>query len=337
MLASLRWPPQGLDALQLLGQCRALQTTRLRQLLMALLGLGVLALLGLVAMQAWLGYPPVRYVALTLASLALMASMWLVRGDRLRAASAALLWGVAAAVSAQSLVAGGLHNPGLFAYPALVVVTGGMLGLSQARAMLVLMLLVVAVLAAPGGTAPWGWQPVEPSPPLLRACVLAVFLVLSFVGLRLFMRSHQRDVQAIEALNRKLGDSIDLLRQREAELQRMRQDHEALNQVLNRRLRERSSEVEAAVQRSTQLEGQLRALEARLADQVLALSSPLSTAKVCASTLEACSHDLLALLQRPAGLRRSELALLAQRCLDSAGLAQRSLDRASTLLGERPA
>lgn len=315
-----------MDATRLLGQCRALQTTRQRTLLTALLGAGTLALLALIGVQMWLAYPPVRYVALTLAALALAVSMLLVRGDRVRAATAVLLWGVAAAVSAQSLVAGGLHNPGLFAYPALVVVTGGMLGLAQARAQLTLMLAVVLALALPwGADAHWGWQPVEPSPPVMRALVLAVFLMLSFAGLRVFMRSHLRNVQAIEALNAGLNDSIDRLRERETELLRARQQLEALNQVLDRRVQERSSALNQALER-------LQAAEARHVEWVQALSTPLSTVRVCASTLEASSHDLMALLNRPGSLRRSELTQLAQRCLENAELAQRSLNRVSDLL-----
>ena len=341
MIAALPWSARGLDASALLSSCRALQTTRLRLLLMALLSLGAVALLAFIAMQVLLGYPAVRFVALALATLVLLVSLLLVRNDKVQAATGVLMWGVAAAVSAQSMVAGGLHNPGLFAFPAVLAVTGGMLGMRQARWMLGAMLLVLVLLAGPvalGSGEPWGWQPVAPSPPAMRALVLGVFLVLMYVGQRAFMRSHLRDVRAIEALNKGLNETIAQLRDRESALLRAQQEVEAFNQVLDRRVQERTAELATALRRMEGMQQELvqvekmAALGSLVAGMAHELNTPIGTALICSSTLEANAHDLLALLQRPGALRRVDMVQLAQRGLANAELAQRSLHRAAGLV-----
>lgn len=333
-LLSRAWEGQNL-----LGRSRALQAGRQRRLVRTLLFVGLLALTCLGLALLGLQMAPLRFVGVLVASGALGLVLLALRAKRLVLASVLMVWGITAAVGVQAWVAGGLEVPGLFLLPALLMLSAGLLGQGPTLALLVTMLALVLALGLPWvGAMPGGMEPLGPMPSGYRAVVMAFLLVLTYIGLQVFVRTHRRDVNAIQALNERLSSAFDELKLRQEALLAAQHEVEAFNQVLERRVQARTAELSSSLEQLKETQRELvqaekmAALGSLVAGVAHELHRPLQQGLSGVSTAQSVAASVQARLRSGQTFRKSELEQWVQQCHDNADLALTALQRCQSLV-----
>lgn len=150
--------------------------------------------------------------------LAALSSLGLLRAGHDRAAFVFFTWGIWAAATTPALLWMNVGNATLFAYPALMVLAGWLLGYGHGYA------LCVASIVATLGI---GWLqhlgvagiPVRRTP-LEHAAAIALILGMSMVVLHRVMRNHDRQSHTLQQLNQQLRETVASLTAQQAELRR---------------------------------------------------------------------------------------------------------------------
>ena len=147
-----------------------------------------------------------------------LAAIALLRTNQQRAAFVLFTWGIWAAATLSALLWVNVANPSLFAYPALMVMAGWLLGLGHGVAMgaaSVLATLGLAWLQQRGVSGPdLSRTPIE------QGMVMAAILAMSMVVLYRVLRSHDRQSRALQQLNQQLRETVSTLTAQQAELRR---------------------------------------------------------------------------------------------------------------------
>ena len=311
--------------------------TRLHRVVRLMTGLTASLLAILLTLSALIEHtlPPQRFVATACLVPTVALGFWFLRQQRLRTATVCLAWGALISVTAQALTTGGLNNPGLFAFPMLILLAGSLLGPRAA------FWLMAAEIASLGLITLARTLKLQPDTPLLPAptqgFILGFLVLMTFFSLRYFLRSHQEDLNEIGGLNQELESSVQALRQQGAELQRTDGELRALNQALEQRVTERTQALSTALvnlqtaQQDLVDAEKLAAMGSLVAGVAHEMNTPIGNALSSASTFGAAAQELK---QRIAAgsVRRSELQELASRMEQAADLSERSLHRAAQMV-----
>lgn len=320
-----------------LSALEQLAKTRFRLVVSLTLGLTATLMLLLLATSLLIEHslPPRRFVALAGMLLTLSAAFWALRRDRLVGATLILAWGTLGSVTIQALVAGDLSNPGLFAFPMLILLAGSLLGPRHAAWLMAGELAAVALIVL--ASALGGIPDVAPPPVAVRGVVVMTLVACTYLALRYFLRAHHDDLEEIAALNQALQEKVDALREQGLVLQSSEAEVRALNLVLEQRVEERTQALSRALE-DLQLAQQelvdaekLAAMGTLVAGVAHELNTPIGNALASASTLGASAQDLTRCLT--AGpVRRSQVLQLASRMEQAAELTERSIHRAAHLV-----
>lgn len=159
---------------------------------------------------------PRRLVGPAFMLLSALLALGLMRTGFGRLAFILFTWGVWAAATAPALIWVSIAAPSLFAYPALMVLAGWLLGVRHGYALCaasILASLVIAILQHEGVT-PMGRGP------LAHWAALATVLVISMVILHRILKNQNEQSQKLQELNQQLTDTVGSLTTRAAELRR---------------------------------------------------------------------------------------------------------------------
>jgi signal transduction histidine kinase len=311
--------------------------TRLRRVVRLMVGLTASLLAILLILSALIEHalPPHRFVAVACLIPTVMLGYWFLRQERLRTAAACLAWGAFFSVTAQALTTGGLNNPGLFAFPMLILLAGSLLGPRQAAWLTVAEVVAIALITLSRSLKLQPDTPPLPAP--THGFVVAFLALMSFLALRYFLRSHQEDLDEIGGLNQELKGSVQALRQQGEELQRADSELRALNQALEQRVSERTQALSTALvnlqtaQQDLVEAEKLAAMGSLVAGVAHEMNTPIGNALSSASTLGAAAQELKKCLEAGT-VRRSRLQELAKRMEQAAELTERSLHRAAQMV-----
>lgn len=147
-----------------------------------------------------------------------VSAMLLMRNDQVRAAFGMFTWGIWAAVTVPAVLWVNMANPSLFAYPALMVLAGWLLGVRHGYALCgasILATLLIAVMQHQGVVG----LPMTRGP-LGHWMALTTVLALSMVVLHRILVNQNQQSQKLQELNRQLMDTVASLTTQEAELRR---------------------------------------------------------------------------------------------------------------------
>jgi PAS domain S-box-containing protein len=150
--------------------------------------------------------------------LSAVSALALMRTGQVRAAFAVFTWGIWAAVTAPAVMWVSIANPSLFAYPALMVLAGWLLGVRQGYALCgasILATLAIAVMQHQGVVG----LPMKRGP-IGHWIALTTVLALSMVVLHRILVNQSQQSQKLHELNRQLMDTVASLTTQEAELRR---------------------------------------------------------------------------------------------------------------------
>ncbi|HSV51979.1 MAG TPA: ATP-binding protein [Burkholderiaceae bacterium] len=189
------------------------QGRHLFQLVATTTAVGMLAYIGL----TWLlEGDPRRMIGPGVVLLAAALALAAMRAGQVRPAFSIFTWGIWVAVTTPALLWVSIANPSLYAYPALMVLAGWLLGVRQGYALCgasILASLAIALLQEQGVTGlALRRGPVE------HWMALATVLVLSMVVLHRILKNQNRQSQKLQDLNRQLTDTVASLTTQEAEL-----------------------------------------------------------------------------------------------------------------------
>jgi PAS domain S-box-containing protein len=146
------------------------------------------------------------------------SAMLLMRNGQVRAAFAVFTWGIWAAVTIPAMLWVNIANPSLFAYPALMVLAGWLLGVRHGYVLCgasILATLVIAVMQQQGVVG----LPMTRGP-IGHWMALTTVLALSMVVLHRILVNQNQQSQKLQELNRQLMDTVASLTTQEAELRR---------------------------------------------------------------------------------------------------------------------
>lgn len=158
----------------------------------------------------------IRAAGSALLSLVAAIVLLLLNKGRAEAAMRVLAFGIWAVVTAMSIVGGGLRAPLAIAYPAIILITGWLLGLRSAIALVILTVLTGFGFAL--GEL-WGFLPLPPpAPPFLLWTVQAITLVIATVLIGYVLRGHEARFQKVRHLGGALAERVGTLTARENQL-----------------------------------------------------------------------------------------------------------------------
>jgi PAS domain S-box-containing protein len=150
--------------------------------------------------------------------LSAVSALVLMRSGQVRAAFAVFTWGIWAAITAPAVLWVSIANPSLFAYPALMVLAGWLLGVRHGYALCgasILATLVIAVMQQQGVVG----LPMKRGP-IGHWIAMTTVLALSMVVLHRILVNQAQQSQKLQELNRQLMDTVASLTTQEAELRR---------------------------------------------------------------------------------------------------------------------
>lgn len=147
---------------------------------------------------------------------AAVAALTAIRFGRLSLGFASYGWGVWLGITTEALLTGSVNNTLLYAYPALILVGGWLLGVRQGYAMCVASastLFLLAWMETSGlsfmqfNRAPWG-----------RAADISVILLVGMLLLHSIEQSQRRQALKMSELNKRLSETVANLSSRETQL-----------------------------------------------------------------------------------------------------------------------
>ncbi len=148
-----------------------------------------------------------------------VVTVWLQTKGHARRAMSLFVWGIWAAVTMQGFLRNGVANAALFAYPAMMLLGGWVLGARQGMALGLASIgasFLIAVAEHYGLIAGrridahvfWYWFP------------MALVMVATMVAMHFILKAHWENVNATRALNQELEQVVTTLTAREQALQR---------------------------------------------------------------------------------------------------------------------
>jgi PAS domain S-box-containing protein len=169
-----------------------------------------------------LGQAGSRMVAPVLVLFVGLGTVWLQHKGRFLVAMTLFVWGIWGAVTVQGVFRNGVGNAALFAYPALMILGGWVLGTRQG------LLVGLASVAASFGLAlseQRGWIAGRTldAPALMYWLPIGVVIVASMFAMRYVLRIHWDGVNRTQQLNGELEQAVSTLMAREKALQRSEQ------------------------------------------------------------------------------------------------------------------
>jgi PAS domain S-box-containing protein len=148
-----------------------------------------------------------------------MVTVWLQSRGHVRRAMGLFVWGIWVAVTLQGVLRNGVANAGLFAYPAMMLLGGWVLGARQGMALglasigasfLIAMAEHYGLITGRRIDAHvfWYWFP------------MALVMATTMVAMHFILKAHWENVNAMRALNQELEQAVATLTAREQALQR---------------------------------------------------------------------------------------------------------------------
>jgi signal transduction histidine kinase len=294
-------------------------------------GIALLCIVGslLIATLQWhAGVPWDRFIAVGVVFVVGFGAEVLVASRKFRSAYVFLIWGVWVGVSLQAFARGGLANPGFYLYPVTIFMAGWLIGVRHAMWSLIGSLCVLATIVT---TQEAGFLQPGPGPNVrIHGVTMAVILVMCFFALRLFLTNHWTDLQAIQALNGELRNTVARLTESEA-------SYRALNEKLEDRVLERTAKLTQALEELERTKdelvqaGKMTALGSMVAGVAHELNTPIGNALVAASTLNDRVREIRVASANNA-LKRSQLAEFLDVVAEGTDIVQISLNRSSELV-----
>jgi PAS domain S-box-containing protein len=144
-----------------------------------------------------------------------IAALLIHRAGRTRTAFLIFVWGAWAAVALQAFLRAGVVNPGLYAYPVLMLLGGWILGVRQGMALGAASIVVTFCVAM---VEEWQlWAPLPPASPIAYWIAVALVLSIGMLTMRHLLQNHWERVSTMNLLNARLQATIaDLEAQHDA-------------------------------------------------------------------------------------------------------------------------
>jgi PAS domain S-box-containing protein len=158
-----------------------------------------------------------------------VVTVLLQKRQRLHAAMAVFVWGIWSAVSIQGVMRNGLANAALFAYPALMLLGGWVLGIRQGFLIGIASIVATFFLAL---AEQEGWIVGRrfDSTPMLYWLPMAIVIGASMAAMLFILKVHWEGIKRTALLNAQLQSTVATLSEREMELRRSEQQFQKISE-----------------------------------------------------------------------------------------------------------
>ena len=293
--------------------------------------LGIMLINSMLIIGATVSAPSfdIARMPLGLFTIVVIATSWWLLDKRPRYATLTLVAGLWVAMAITTAIFAGIHSANMIMYPFLIALSGWVLG---KRWLVTLTLATLALMVLVALAELLGLMHPTPRAPVLLALALntGAVVALAFVVHLAYANFQESQQRAID-MSEQLGQHNVVLALREAEVRE-------LNDTLELRVSERTTELAAAMETLHRAQEELlqseakAALGAMVASCTHELNTPLGNSVMAASTLGDQAKEFLRNVE--AGqLKRSELTAFLTALRDGTDMIQRNLRRAETLLG----